>query len=50
MNSYAPELLRVQRLLSVELRYGGYSGYGGYGGYNNLCNRYYNGVIYQVDC
>ena len=38
-------LLRAQQLLSGELRHG----YGGYG-VRQLCNRYANGVVYQVDC
>ena len=50
MNSYAPNYYGFNDFYPSSYGYGGYSGYGGYGGYNNICNRYYNGVIYQVDC
>jgi len=48
MNSYVPDYYGLNSFYPSS-----YSGYGyGYGGYNyeNLCNRYMNGVIYQVDC
>ena len=49
MNSYVPNSYGLNSFYPAS--YGGY-GYGaGYGyGYDNLCNRYYGGVVYQVDC
>ena len=51
MNSYVPNYYGLNSFYPAN-----YNGYGyGYGdpygyGYSNLCNRYYNGVVYQVDC
>ena len=54
MNSYAPSYWGLNSFYPSSYDYGyGYNGYGynGYGyGSQNLCNRYANGVIYQVDC
>jgi hypothetical protein len=49
MNSYVPDYYGLNSFYPSS--YASYGGYGGYGGYNQgLCNRYANGVIYQVDC
>jgi hypothetical protein len=45
MNSYAPDYWGLNSFYPSS-----YSGYGYGYGYDNLCNRYANGVIYQVDC
>jgi hypothetical protein len=55
MNSYVPSYYGYNSFYpSSYAGYGGYGGYNGYDyggyGYDNLCNRYANGVIYQVDC
>jgi hypothetical protein len=49
MASYVPDYYGLSSFYPAS--YGPNYGYG-YGGYNydNLCNRYANGVIYQVDC
>jgi hypothetical protein len=44
MSSYVPDYYGLNSFYPAS--YG--SGYGG--GYDNLCNRYANGVVYQVDC
>jgi hypothetical protein len=44
MNSYVPDYYGLNSFYPAT-----YSGYG-YGYNNNLCNRYGDGVIYQVDC
>ena len=44
MNSYAPDYYGLNSFYPAS--YGANYGYG----YQNLCNRYANGVIYQVDC
>ena len=51
MSSYVPDYYGLSSFYPANYNYGGYNGYG-YGdyGYQNLCNRYANGVIYQVDC
>ncbi|HEX6740492.1 MAG TPA: hypothetical protein VF079_01690, partial [Sphingomicrobium sp.] len=45
MNSYVPDYYGFNSFYPSS-----YSGYGYGYGYDNLCNRYANGVIYQVDC
>jgi hypothetical protein len=45
MNSYVPDYYGLNSFYPSS-----YSGYGYGYGYDNLCNRYVNGVIYQVDC
>ena len=54
MNSYAPNYYGFNDFYPSSYGYGGYGGgYGGYDNYgygSNICNRYYNGVVYQVDC
>jgi hypothetical protein len=42
MNSYVPNYYGLNSFYPAS--------YGSYGGYDNVCNRYMNGVIYQVDC
>ena len=44
MNSYVPDYYGLNSFYPSSYEYG----YGG--GYPNLCNRYANGVVYQVDC
>jgi hypothetical protein len=48
MASYVPDYYGLSSFYPASYSYGDYS-YGGYG-YDNLCNRYGNGVVYQVDC
>jgi hypothetical protein len=49
MNSYVPNYYGYNSFYPSS--YGAYGSAYGYGyGYDNLCNRYANGVIYQVDC
>jgi hypothetical protein len=50
MSSYVPDYYGLSSFYPSS--YGTGYGYGaGYGyGYDNLCNRYANGVVYQVDC
>lgn len=44
MNSYAPNYYGLNSFYpATAYNYG-------YGGYNQLCNRYVNGIVYQVDC
>ena len=54
MSSYAPDYWGLNSFYpsSYDYGYGGYNPYGGYGAYGsqNICNRYANGVVYQVDC
>ena len=54
MSSYAPDYWGLNTFYpsSYDYGYGGYNPYGGYGAYGsqNICNRYANGVVYQVDC
>jgi len=57
MSSYAPDYWGLNSFYpsSYDYGYGGYGGYSPYGGYGaygsqNICNRYANGVVYQVDC
>ena len=52
MNSYVPNYYGFNSFYPSSYGYGGGYGYDpGYGyGYNNLCNRYANGTVYQVDC
>jgi hypothetical protein len=45
MNSYVPDYWGLNSFYPSS-----YSGYRYGYGYDNLCNRYVNGVIYQVDC
>ena len=45
MSSYVPSYYGLNSFYPASYGFD----YGGYG-YNNLCNRYVNGVIYQVDC
>jgi hypothetical protein len=47
MNSYMPNYYGFNDFYPSSYGYGGYDNYG-YG--NNICNRYYNGVVYRVDC
>ncbi len=47
MNSYVPDYYGLNSFYPASYDYGYGSPYG-YG--NNTCNRYVNGVIYQVDC
>jgi hypothetical protein len=46
MNSYVPDYYGLNSFYPAS--YGAGYGYGY--GYQNLCNRYANGVVYQVDC
>ena len=48
MASYVPDYYGLSSFYPASYAYGGY-GYDGYD-YGNLCNRYANGVIYQVNC
>ena len=54
MNSYVPNYYGLNSFYpssyDANYGYGASYGYGTNYGYNNLCNRYANGVIYQVDC
>ena len=50
MNSYMPNYYGFNSFYPSSYADYGYGGYGGGYGYNNLCNRYANGVVYQVDC
>jgi len=52
MNSYVPSYYGLNSFYPSSYPSGYGYGYGyGYGnGYDNLCNRYANGVVYQVDC
>jgi hypothetical protein len=52
MNSYAPDYWGLNSFYPSSYGYDSGYGYGSaYGyGYNNLCNRYADGVIYEVDC
>ena len=43
MQSYVPNYYGFNSFYPASYAYGGY-------GYDNLCNRYGNGVVYQVDC
>ena len=45
MSSYVPDYYGYNSFYPSS-----YAGYGSGYGYDNLCNRYYNGVVYQVDC
>lgn len=46
MSSYVPDYYGLNSFYPAN-----YSNYGGYGDYyGNTCNRYANGVVYQVDC
>jgi hypothetical protein len=45
MNSYVPAYYGLNSFYPASYGYGGY----GYGN-DNICNRYANGVVYQVDC
>ncbi len=45
MNSYVPSYYGLNSFYPSS-----YSGYGYGPSYNNLCNRYVDGVVYQVDC
>jgi hypothetical protein len=47
MSSYVPSYYGLNSFYPANYGYGGYGA--GYG-YDNLCNRYANGVVYQVDC
>ncbi|MFL6766063.1 MAG: hypothetical protein ACJ8FO_12805 [Sphingomicrobium sp.] len=53
MASYVPDYYGFDSFYPADYGYAN-NGYGNYGyadnGYANLCNRYYNGVVYQVDC
>ena len=46
MNSYVPDYYGLNSFYPANYGYG----YGSPYGYDNTCNRYVNGVIYQVDC
>jgi hypothetical protein len=46
MNSYVPDYYGLNSFYPASYD----NGYGSPYGYQNLCNRYYNGVVYQVDC
>jgi len=46
MNSYVPDYYGLNSFYPASYDYGFGSSYG----YGNTCNRYANGVIYQVDC
>ncbi len=46
MNSYVPNYYGLNSFYPASYDYG----YGSPYGYDNTCNRYLNGVIYQVDC
>jgi hypothetical protein len=46
MNSYVPDYYGLNSFYPASYDYG----YGSPYGYGNVCNRYVNGVIYQVDC
>jgi hypothetical protein len=54
MSSYVPNYYGLNSFYPSSYGYGGYGAYGyadyGYGYGNNICNRYANGVVYQVDC
>jgi len=43
MSSYVPDYYGLSSFYPASYQYGGY-------GYDNLCNRYGDGVVYQVDC
>ena len=45
MNSYVPDYYGLNSFYPASYGYGSPYGYG-----NNTCNRYANGVVYQVDC
>jgi len=46
MNSYAPDYYGLNSFYPASYD----TGFGSPYGYQNLCNRYMNGVVYQVDC
>ncbi len=46
MNSYVPDYYGLNSFYPASYDYGFNSPYG----YGNVCNRYVNGVVYQVDC
>ena len=46
MNSYVPDTYGFNSFYPASYD----AGYGYGAGYDNLCNRYANGVVYQVDC
>lgn len=53
MNSYVPDYYGLNSFYPSSYGYNPYAYNAGYGygyGSSNLCNRYANGVIYQVDC
>ena len=50
MSSYVPDYYGLNSFYPASYDYGyGYNGYDN-GYYANVCNRYANGVVYQVDC